>query len=101
MIEDQLARAFVGSGKHGADHYCRRSGRQRFHDIAGILDAAIGNERHTGVAHGARCFGNLDYGIKELERSDALGRSEMLAFAWDIENNVRAELSFIVPHKRD
>lgn len=49
----------------------------------------------------ARCWGNLDYGIKELDRDDRLGISEMLAFAWDLETNARSETTFIVPHIRD
>ncbi len=49
----------------------------------------------------ARCWGNIDYGIKELARDDGHGQSEMLAFAWDLETNVRAETVFIVPHIRD
>jgi hypothetical protein len=49
----------------------------------------------------ARCWGNLDYGITELRRDDAKHESEMLAYAWDLETNLRATNSFIVPHKRD
>ena len=49
----------------------------------------------------ARCWGNIDYGVKELARDDIAGHSEMVAFAWDLQTNVRAETSFIVPHKRD
>lgn len=49
----------------------------------------------------ARCWGNIDYGVKELARDDVEGASEMLAFAWDLETNTRSETTFIVPHKRD
>ena len=49
----------------------------------------------------ARCWGNINYGIKELDRDDELHVSEMVAFAWDLETNVRAETAFIVPHLRD
>ncbi|MDG4721845.1 hypothetical protein [Thalassospira aquimaris] len=49
----------------------------------------------------ARCWGNIDYGIKELSRDDLAGVSEMQAFAWDLETNNRAETTFIVPHGRD
>jgi hypothetical protein len=49
----------------------------------------------------ARCWGNVDYGVKELDRNDDDGMSEMMAFAWDLETNTRAETTFIVPHKRD
>lgn len=49
----------------------------------------------------ARCWGNIDYGVKELDRDDDRGHSEMLAFAWDLETNARSEVTFIVPHFRD
>lgn len=48
----------------------------------------------------ARCWGNIDYGIRELRRDDDAGQSEMQAWAWDQENNVRSTRSFIVPHER-
>jgi hypothetical protein len=48
----------------------------------------------------ARCWGNIDYGVKELGRDDARGQSELLAFAWDMQTNARSEITFIVPHKR-
>ncbi len=49
----------------------------------------------------ARCFGNFQSGLKEMHRDDVEGMSEMMAYAWDVENNTRSELTFIVPHKRD
>src|SRR5881628_1262786 len=44
----------------------------------------------------ARCWGNVDYGVKELARDDARGQSELLAFAWDMQTNVRSEITFII-----
>ncbi|MGW6121467.1 hypothetical protein ACWFRF_20665 [Nocardia sp. NPDC055165] len=49
----------------------------------------------------ARCWGNVDYGIKELRRDDDKAESEMLAHAWDMQTNARASTTFIVPHIRD
>jgi hypothetical protein len=49
----------------------------------------------------ARCWGNIQYGVKEMRRDDEVGESEMLAFAWDVQTNTRTETTFIVPHKRD
>lgn len=46
----------------------------------------------------ARCWGNIDYGVKELARDDIRGQSELLAFAWDLQTNARSEITFIVPH---
>ena len=48
----------------------------------------------------ARIVGNIDYGVKELSRDDVKGESEIQAFAWDVETNVRSTRSFIVPHAR-
>ncbi len=49
----------------------------------------------------ARCWGNVQYGIGELDRDDAAGMSQMLAWAWDVQTNTRASSSFMVPHRRD
>ena len=46
----------------------------------------------------ARNWGNLDFGIKELENRD--GRSIVMAYAWDMETNTRASKTFVVPHER-
>lgn len=49
----------------------------------------------------ARCWGNIQYGITELERDPVLRQSTMLAFAWCLESNTRATTTFIVPWMRD
>lgn len=48
----------------------------------------------------ARTFGNVEYGIRETRRDDEAGVSEVLAWAWDVENNVRQSRGFVVPHAR-
>jgi hypothetical protein len=48
----------------------------------------------------ARIWGNMDYGVRETHRDDDLGRSEVLAFAWDQQTNSRTSRSFLVPHVR-
>src|SRR4051812_6638163 len=35
----------------------------------------------------ARCWGNIQYGLKELSRDDNIGESEMLVYAWDVQTN--------------
>lgn len=47
----------------------------------------------------ARCWGNMSYGLRELSRKE--GVSEMEAFAWDEETNVRSLQQFTVRHIRD
>lgn len=48
----------------------------------------------------ARIWGNLDYGVRELRRDDRAGISEILAYAWDQQTNVRSTRSMVVPHAR-
>lgn len=49
----------------------------------------------------ARCWGNIVHAVVELDRNDDTGKSEMMAYAWDLETNARCQLQFIVPHLRD
>ena len=46
----------------------------------------------------AQQWGNMQFGIREL--SNANGKSEVQAFAWDVETNTRREVTFSVPHIR-
>ena len=47
----------------------------------------------------ARCWGNVDFGLRELSRRGA--ESEMEAYAWDLETNTRSVQQFTVRHIRD
>lgn len=47
----------------------------------------------------ARIWGNIDYGIKEL--SQEVGKSEMQAYAWDMETNTISVQNFTNPHIRE
>ena len=47
----------------------------------------------------ARCWGNIEYGIREL--SQRPGYSEMEAWAWDVETNTTSKQTFTVRHIRD
>lgn len=48
----------------------------------------------------AKYWGNISFGIKELSQNNTTKESEMMAYAWDLETNVRQEKVFKVPHKR-
>lgn len=48
----------------------------------------------------AGLYGNIQYGVAELHRDDHAGYSEVQAFAWDVEKNVRSTRTFQVPHAR-
>lgn len=63
-----------------------------------------GKETVTGVTirfaeELARCYGNLDYGIKELSNSN--GQSEMQAYCWDLETNTMSLQNFTNKHIRE
>ena len=47
----------------------------------------------------ARCWGNMNYGFRELSRAD--GESEVEAYAWDLETNTKVVRQFSVRHIRD
>lgn len=44
----------------------------------------------------ARAWGNMDFGLIELNQAD--GKSEMMAYAWDLETNTRETKVFTVNH---
>lgn len=46
----------------------------------------------------AQNWGNLDFGIVELEQKN--GESQVMAYAWDLETNTRQTKIFSVPHVR-
>ncbi|MCX4450630.1 hypothetical protein [Streptomyces sp. NBC_01789] len=48
----------------------------------------------------AQSWGNIQYGVTEMRRDDEYRQSEMQAWAWDVENNTRHVLTFIVPHAK-
>jgi hypothetical protein len=47
----------------------------------------------------AQNWGNLDFGVVELEQRD--GESAVLAYAWDLQTNTRQAKTFTVQHVRD
>jgi hypothetical protein len=46
----------------------------------------------------ATCWGNIQFGFRELTQSN--GESTVEAFAWDLETNSKRTVVFTVPHKR-
>lgn len=48
----------------------------------------------------AKYWGNLSFGIKELTQNTIDHSSEVMAYAWDLESNVRQERIFKVQHIR-
>jgi len=63
-----------------------------------------GGQKVTGasirLAEGiAQNWGNIDYGVMELSQNN--GKSEMMAYAWDLETNTRRTMVFSVNHIRE
>ena len=54
LIQKHLAGAFIGSGEQRANHGAVRPGGERLGDIAGIFDAAVGDDRNVRLL---RLFG--------------------------------------------
>lgn len=75
----------------------------------GLADAAFYNfPRGDGKVSGptirlaeelARCWGNINFGMRELSNRD--GVSEIEAYAWDLETNTKSSQVFTVRHIRD
>lgn len=72
----------------------------------GLADAALysypkGGTQVTGPSIRlaemmAQCWGNMDFGIVELEQRK--GESSVMTYAWDLETNTRQTKVFTVPH---
>src|SRR2546422_98627 len=82
LKEDRFARAFFGSGEEPADHDRRGASRDRLGHIAGVLDPAVGDDRHLR-AGGRRAQVPIisDGGIKysgDVTKAIAAGASSVM-----------------------
>ncbi len=77
---------------------CRRIG------LAEVAFYSVPNRGRGPSVHLARAialiWGNHDSGVTELSRDDARGMSEVRAYAWDQQTNVRSSRTFQVPHAK-
>jgi hypothetical protein len=77
---------------------CRRLG------LAEVAFYSVPNRGRGPSVHLARAialiWGNHDSGVHELSRDDARGMSEIRAYAWDQQTNVRSSRTFQVPHAK-
>lgn len=99
-----LARQYPRDEDQARDRMLRACSRLELADDA-FYAYPRGNETVTGMTvvaavELATCWGNIDYGLTEMRRDDVYGQSEMLAYAWDMETNVRHAHTFIVQHVR-
>ena len=54
LVQIDLARALVGAGEQRADHRAVGAGGDRLGEIAGVADAAVGDDRHAVRCGSAR-----------------------------------------------
>ena len=54
--EDQIARALVGARQQRPEHHGLRTRDERLGDVAGVLQAAVGDDRDARVAGRERCL---------------------------------------------
>lgn len=69
-----------------------------FYEVPRAGEKIIGASIHL-ARELARCYGNFQSGFSELDRDDVAGYSEITAWAWDVERNVRSSRTFRVMHK--
>ncbi len=78
---------------------CKRKGLAE----AAIYEYPRGGQKVEGPSirlaeAAAQCWGNLDFGVVEVEQS--AGQSVVMAYAWDLETNTRQVKTFTVKHER-
>lgn len=83
-----------------ADRLTRACQRPRLAQVA-AYEYPRGGQKVTGPSirlaeTAARCWGNCNYGFREISRGKDF--SEVEAFAWDLETNTKATRQFNVPH---
>jgi hypothetical protein len=103
----EVAAAVQVAQMHPRDERNARLAMQAACQRMGLADRAFYSVVNRGTGPSvhlarelARIWGNIDYGVREMHRDDDLGRSEILAFAWDQQTNSRTSRSFLVPHVR-
>lgn len=97
-----LAKQFPRDRRAGFDRLMEACSRPRLAEVA-TYQYPRGDTRIEGPSirlaeELARCWGNIDFGIREL--SQGRGVSEWQAYAWDMESNVTAAKTFTVKHER-
>lgn len=112
VVEQTRAAAEVAAAVHVAQEFPRDEQRAQAQMTATCSRLAVAERafyevpnRGAGLSvHAARelarIWGNVDYGVRELHRDDDEGVSEMQAWSWDQQTNVRSTRSFLVPHQK-
>lgn len=98
-----IAKQFPRDRTRALDQIMRDCGRKRLAEEA-LYSYSRGGSEITGPSIRlaevlAQNWGNIEFGWNEVARSQ--GISEVIAFAWDTETNVRRSIKFHVKHLRD
>ena len=88
LVQEGLARRFLGSGEQRSDHHGRRARGQRLGDVAAGADAAVGDHRHAVLR---RAFAAVhDRGqLRHADAGDDPGRADRARADADLDR-VRA-----------
>ncbi len=102
----ELATRFPRDERRAEDSMLRACARTSLAEAAEYALPRSGSKDVVGPSvHLARelalIWGNVTHGVVEISRNAAAGQSELMAYAWDVERNVRSARTFIVPHTRD
>ncbi len=97
-----VAKKFPRDEKNSADRILAACSRETLAKDA-MYEYPRGGETITGpsirLAEAlAQNWGNIDFGIIELEQKS--GESQVMSYAWDLETNTRQSKIFTVPHMR-
>lgn len=97
-----IARANPRNERHALDKILNACQRKRLAEVS-VYSYSRGGSEISGpsirLAEAlAQYWGNIQFGIREIEQRN--GESVVQAFAWDLETNVRREMTFSVPHVR-
>ena len=75
LVEDEFARTLVGAGEQAAHHHRAGADRERLGDVAGVADAAVGDDRDVVLRRRGRALGHRgDHGHPDA--GDDAGRAD-------------------------
>ena len=76
LVEEHLARALVGAGEQRADHHAVGAGGDRLGEVAGILDAAVGDDRHVRALRPASAASRIGGELRHADAGDDAGGAD-------------------------
>ncbi len=75
LVELDFTGRLLGAGKQATDHHRIGAGDERFRDVSGVADTAIGDQRNSAVAQRVRHLGDGRY-LGYTDACDDTGRAD-------------------------